>query len=154
MVRTKISPFIKSLLPGGSNNPDRFRQTVLATPSHNLALSLLPYGLTFNSLYITRPNGETEDLLIGPTKPEEHDWQHETGRKFRNQTVGRYANRLPSGKTVLANGEVLELDVIGKSSQGDHEQVRVNSNTIYVPLTPSLLQSQFSHLDVITEILP
>lgn len=73
-----------------------------------LSLSLLPYGLTFHSLHLTLPGSTPRDLLIGHADPSDHHFSKAGGRGFRNQTVGRYANRLPSGRTEK-DGMVLDL---------------------------------------------
>lgn len=77
--------------------------TLSAAPS---TLNVLPYGLTFHSLLVTLPDGTERDLLFGPASPEDHDF--EKARCFSNQTVGRYANRLPAGITEI-NGVKLDL---------------------------------------------
>ena len=88
-----------------------------------LRLTLLPYGLTLHALEVlphpasacasacASATGPTavRDLLVGPATPAEHHHSHPSGRKFLNQTVGRYANRLPAGRSVLPSGAVLEL---------------------------------------------
>jgi aldose 1-epimerase len=64
---------------------------VLSSPTGSLSLHLLPsHGLTFHKLLV---NGY--DVLIGPESTESYLSE---GRNFRNQVVGRYANRLPGGR--------------------------------------------------------
>ncbi|KAH8921665.1 galactose mutarotase-like protein [Atractiella rhizophila] len=76
--------------------------------SSSLSFSVLPFGLTFYSFQL-RQNGNETELLIGPQKPEEHAQV----RRFRNQTVGRYANRLPAGEWTACDGSTkLNLDVV------------------------------------------
>ena len=67
--------------------------TLAASP---LALSLLPYGLTYHSLKAQVGSTERE-LFVGYAQPEDHHFNGAgRGRGFINQTVGRYANRLPT----------------------------------------------------------
>lgn len=83
-----------------------FTPIILSNPP--IALSLLPYGLTFNGLLVDLKWGETRDLLIGYADPKDHDFKGTGGgRGFINPTVGRYANRLPI-KSVF-NGVELDL---------------------------------------------
>ncbi|KAL8277947.1 hypothetical protein RQP46_009579 [Phenoliferia psychrophenolica] len=72
-----------------------FAPNTLTAPP--LALSLLPYGLTYHSLKVQVAADDTRDLLVGYADPKDHDVAGAgRGRGFINQTVGRYANRLPT----------------------------------------------------------
>lgn len=79
-----------------------------------LRLSVLPYGLTLHALEVvpasgSAPGAPPRDLLIGPSNPADRARQ----RDFFSSTVGRYANRLPSGRSVLPSGAVIELESTG-----------------------------------------
>lgn len=75
----------------------------------NVALDLLPYGCTAYALHVSNPaKTVTRDLLIGPANPASLHYLH--GRRFLNQIVGRYANRLPAGKVEFAGGAELDLE--------------------------------------------
>lgn len=93
------------------STPHGFDPVILSTG--RLRLTLLPYGLTFHALEVLpRPSSSSttvRDLIVGPAHPTEHHHAHPTGRKFLNQTVGRYANRLPAGRSVLPAGAVIDL---------------------------------------------
>ncbi|KDE07927.1 hypothetical protein MVLG_01836 [Microbotryum lychnidis-dioicae p1A1 Lamole] len=78
----------------------------------HLTLSLLPYGLTFSSLLVklresSSTASEEREVLIGPRDLNDHVRR----RGFLNQTVGRYANRLPSGRVEVGGYEGLVLDL-------------------------------------------
>ncbi|SGY78709.1 BQ5605_C008g04920 [Microbotryum silenes-dioicae] len=78
----------------------------------HLTLSLLPYGLTFSSLLVklresSSTASEEREVLIGPRDLNDHV----RSRGFLNQTVGRYANRLPSGRVEVGGYEGLVLDL-------------------------------------------
>ncbi|ORY91722.1 galactose mutarotase-like domain-containing protein [Leucosporidium creatinivorum] len=81
--------------------------TIDEIKSDQLALQVLPYGLTFHGLAVTAPGGLNRDALISPHDTTSHHLIH--GRRFLNQTVGRYANRLPSGKNTFGDGGELQL---------------------------------------------
>ncbi|MBW0513943.1 hypothetical protein O181_053658 [Austropuccinia psidii MF-1] len=66
-----------------------------ATNSTRITLSLCPTGLTMHKLLIEADGFDTRDVLCAP---ELSDSFKEEGRKFMNQIVGRYTNRLPAGK--------------------------------------------------------
>ncbi|KAK4700007.1 Xaa-Arg dipeptidase, partial [Phenoliferia sp. Uapishka_3] len=72
-----------------------FAPHVLSAPP--VSLSLLPYGLTYHSLQVQVGEKDQRDLLVGYAAPEDHHFAGAgRGRGFINQTVGRYANRLPT----------------------------------------------------------
>ncbi|SCZ99278.1 BZ3500_MvSof-1268-A1-R1_Chr7-1g09460 [Microbotryum saponariae] len=113
----------------------------------HLALSLLPYGLTFSSLLVKVPGessststvSEERDVLIGPRDLNDHV----RSRVFLNQTVGRYANRLPSGRVEVDGYEGLVLDLERTEGKGElrlgklfTEKEPSSSSTIYRHLSP------------------
>jgi aldose 1-epimerase len=81
--------------------------TIDEIKSDQLALQVLPYGHTFQSLTVTTPGGLQRDALIAPHDPAAHHLLK--GRRFINPTVGRYANRLPSGAVKFGDGGALQL---------------------------------------------
>ena len=86
--------------------------TLTAPP---LALSLLPYGLTFHSLKVQVAPTDNCDLLVGYEDPKDHDCNGTgRGRGFINQTVGRYANRLPT------SSKYGNVDLVLPGSDGQH----------------------------------
>ncbi|GAA5837443.1 hypothetical protein JCM3766R1_000445 [Sporobolomyces carnicolor] len=68
-----------------------------------LSLGLNSRGLTFHSLVVT--GSTTRDVLVGFEDQESY-----RERLFFGSTVGRYANRLPAGKTVLKTGAEISLN--------------------------------------------
>jgi hypothetical protein len=76
---------------------------VLSAPTGSLSLHLLPsYGLTFHRLLVN-----DYDVLIGPESSESYLSE---GRNFRNQVIGRYANRLPGGRWQV---DGIEVNLVG-----------------------------------------
>jgi Aldose 1-epimerase len=76
---------------------------ILSSPTGSVSLHLLPsYGLTFHKLVVN-----DYDVLIGPESTEGYLSE---GRNFRNQVIGRYANRLPSGRWQV---DGVTVDLIG-----------------------------------------
>lgn len=74
-----------------------------------LSLSVLPYGLTLDSLTVSLDADHTRDLLVGYADLKDHAFDGPArGRAFMNQTVGRYANRLPA-KSTFGRGVELSL---------------------------------------------
>ncbi|KAK4056542.1 hypothetical protein OIO90_002389 [Microbotryomycetes sp. JL221] len=66
-------------------------------------VGLLPYGCTLESLVLSRPELNLHrDLVVGFQSPIHHHYS-EGGRKFLNQVVGRYANRLPGGQVEFSS---------------------------------------------------
>ncbi|GAA6009822.1 hypothetical protein JCM11491_000828 [Sporobolomyces phaffii] len=77
--------------------------------TEHLSLGINSRGLTFHSLAV-RPDGrdtpasDTRDALVGFEDQEDY-----RQRLFFGSTVGRYANRLPAGKTALKTGAEISL---------------------------------------------
>ncbi|GAA6047900.1 hypothetical protein JCM3770_006415 [Rhodotorula araucariae] len=81
-------------------------QIQLDTP--HLSLTVLPYGHHLTSLRINDADAPAKDLLVGFADTDVY--HHSISRRaFLNPVVGRYANRLPSGETLLASGARLHL---------------------------------------------
>lgn len=92
--------------------------TPVILSSGRLRLSILPFGLTLHALELTPSSASGSitvlDLLIGPESAE----HYKSNRSFFNTTVGRYANRLPSGKSTLPSGAVIDLPGSGVCLHG------------------------------------
>lgn len=83
---------------------DPFQPVVLAHPRLPLTAHIIPLGLNVTRLIFEIPNtGEKHDVIAGPEFPRDH-WTK--GRKFLGPLVGRYANRLPSGRCKFDGGEM------------------------------------------------
>ena len=65
----------------------------LATRDGRLAVTVLRYGLTIQSIEV-RAHGHIHDVMAGPEDPCVHRTH---GRQFFGSVIGRYANRLPAG---------------------------------------------------------
>lgn len=76
----------------------------LQSQSHTLSLHILPFGLTLHRLLLINNSdqGQVSDLLIGPENPKDHE---KYGRCFFGPLVGRFANRLPAGKSQYDQGD-------------------------------------------------
>lgn len=74
----------------------------LASRDGRVALTVVPYGLTVHALEIYHA-GVVHDVLVGPEDPAAH---RVLGRRFFGSIVGRYANRLPAGRSSGAGVEV------------------------------------------------
>ncbi|POW20400.1 hypothetical protein PSHT_03562 [Puccinia striiformis] len=70
-----------------------------------LTLELTRTGLTMHKLLVESSEFPTRDVLCGPESSSSFKTE---GRKFMNQIVGRYANRLPAGKSILIDSSRLE----------------------------------------------
>lgn len=92
---------------------DPFTPIVLSAEGAALTISVLPYGLTVHSLS-TQLN---EDFIAGPQEPIDHQ---KGGRAFLNPIIGRFANRLPAGKSEYksANGSQYQVDLPEFSGAG------------------------------------
>lgn len=75
-----------------------------------VSLELMSKGLTVHHLLVERPGFPPRDLICGP---EETDGYAQEGRRFKNQVVGRYTNRLAGGQTSIETreGERLSLNL-------------------------------------------
>ncbi|GAA5901762.1 uncharacterized protein JCM6883_000386 [Sporobolomyces salmoneus] len=75
--------------------------------TEQLSLGLNARGLTFHSLVVnsSSSSGGSRDVLVGFEDQESY-----RERLFFGSTVGRYANRLPAGKTVLSTGSEISLN--------------------------------------------
>ncbi|GAA5969364.1 hypothetical protein JCM3765_001283 [Sporobolomyces pararoseus] len=77
--------------------------------TEHLSLGLNSRGLTFHSLEVKsrkQPGSQaTRDVLVGFEEQEAY-----RERLFFGSTVGRYANRLPAGKTTLKTGAEISLN--------------------------------------------
>lgn len=70
-------------------------------------------GLTIHNLLVKPPEGPTRDLVCGPD--DIHDYSSK-GRRFLNQVIGRYTNRLAvndQSKVKTADGQTIKLDLEG-----------------------------------------
>lgn len=85
--------------------------TIEEIKSDQIALQVLPYGHTFQGLAVTSPRGLQRDALIAPHDPAAHHLLK--GRRFINPTVGRYANRLPSGSVRFGVEKEGQLELAG-----------------------------------------
>lgn len=86
-----------------------FTPVILRHPRLPLSVNILPYGLTVHRILFADPTtGETHDLITGPEDPKDHQSQ---GRCFFGPVVGRYANRLPKGKSELPAGHDATIDL-------------------------------------------
>jgi galactose mutarotase-like enzyme len=83
---------------------DPFKPVILSHPRLPLTAHVIPLGLNVTRLIFENPStGETHDVIAGPEDPKDH-WSQ--GRKFLGPLVGRYANRLPTGKCKFPGGEM------------------------------------------------
>ncbi|EGG05921.1 uncharacterized protein MELLADRAFT_87621 [Melampsora larici-populina 98AG31] len=75
-----------------------------------VSLELMSKGLTVHRLLVERPGFPPRDLICGPEKT---DGYTQEGRRFKNQVVGRYTNRLAGGQTLIETreGEQLSLNL-------------------------------------------
>jgi len=78
-----------------------------------LTLLLTRTGLTMHKLVVESGQFPARDVLCGPESSSSFKVE---GRKFMNQVVGRYANRLPAGKIHLVDssreaGKTMELNL-------------------------------------------
>lgn len=84
---------------------DELKVVCLETSSKQLSLSLIPgHGLTFHKLLASG-----YDVLIGPEDP---ICLRTEPRKFNNQIIGRYANRLPAGLNKILDSDSEKLVTI------------------------------------------
>lgn len=67
-----------------------------------VSLELMSKGLTVHHLLVERPGFSTRDLVCGPEGTDEYAQE---GRRFKNQVVGRYTNRLAGGQTLIETRE-------------------------------------------------
>jgi aldose 1-epimerase len=83
---------------------DPFKPVILSHPRLPITAHVIPFGLNVTRFIFQDPRtGETNDVITGPEDPRDH-W--EKGRTFMGPLVGRYANRLPTGKQHFEGGEV------------------------------------------------
>ena len=88
------------------SSPDPFRPVHLGRHGTRLTVTVIPFGLTIQTLGIR----EDTDYIVGPEDPKDHLY---AGRNFFGPIVGRFANRLPAGKSSFATrkGEQVQLDL-------------------------------------------
>lgn len=96
-----------------------------------LTLLLTRTGLTMHKLTVESGQFPARDVLCGPESSSSFKME---GRKFMNQVVGRYANRLPAGKIHLVDSSreaskkmELNLDQNGKLVL-DHSRKKISSS--------------------------
>ena len=97
---------------------DPFKPVVLQDSSSKLQVHVLPWGLTIHRILLSSSkDSTTHDLIVGPESEEDH---YETGRSFLGPVIGRYANRLPAGKTSYkdVDGNSKELNIPEFSGPG------------------------------------
>lgn len=102
--RKERSCFLVSATSTDMSFIDPFQPVVLSHPRLPLTAHVLPLGLNITRLIFRNPStGETHDVIASPEDPKDH-WTK--GRTFIGPLVGRYANRLPVGKSQFAGGEI------------------------------------------------
>ncbi|EPQ30676.1 uncharacterized protein PFL1_01577 [Pseudozyma flocculosa PF-1] len=98
---------------------DPFKPIHLQHPHARLRASVIPFGLTIQSLTLDSADGgeQQTDLIVAPQNPKDH---LDAGRNFFGPVIGRFANRLPAGnlKLDLADGQRLNVDVPEFSAGG------------------------------------
>lgn len=95
------------LIPNMSANIDPFKPVVIQATGdagRRLELHVLPYGLTVHRLIVTSSSSKTKqhDVIVCPEAERDH---HARGRNFLSPIVGRYANRLPAGKSTYVDAK-------------------------------------------------
>lgn len=92
---------------------DPFKPILLAAEGASLTATVLPYGLTIQTL--STESGE--DFIGGPEEPLDHKTR---GRAFLNPIIGRFANRLPAGPVSFtsANGKKTQIELPEFSGPG------------------------------------
>lgn len=80
-------------------------EEITLTAFDGVAVSVLTYGATLNSLSSPDSEGRTDDILLGPADPRDHVLR----RDFFGSTVGRMANRIAFSCFDL-DGQHYELD--------------------------------------------
>ncbi|PWN48306.1 galactose mutarotase-like protein, partial [Violaceomyces palustris] len=97
---------------------DPFQPVILSHPeAPKLQAHILPYGLVVQKLVLVGRDEEVHDLIVGPQDPRDHKLK---GRNFFGPIIGRFANRLPAGKSTFTTqeGEKVEIDLPEFSSKG------------------------------------
>ncbi|KAH9825163.1 galactose mutarotase-like domain-containing protein [Melampsora americana] len=73
-----------------------------------VSLELMSKGLTVHHLLVERPGFPSRNLMCGPESTDEYAQE---GRRFKNQVVGRYTNRLAGGQTSIETREGKHLSL-------------------------------------------
>lgn len=82
---------------------DPFKPIVLQHPQANVVAHVIPLGLNVTRLIYKEPSGDDNDVIAGPEDEHDH-WTK--GRTFFGPMIGRYANRIPSGKLAFEGGQL------------------------------------------------